>query len=479
MKKLRIYLSLLAAGTLVYAGCTKKFLDINNDPNNPLSVAESLILPPVEVTTSTNIVGGFNGTTAAYWMQQLSLNQPPPNIETYRLLPSDVNNTWSFFLYPNVFQNLKNMISQAKAGQHYQYVAVGQALMAFNLAITTDVWGDVPYTDALKLPAVMKPSYDSQESVYNSIQNLLDSALYYAQQPVSAVAPGGDDYIYNGDMGQWTKFIYFMKARFYLRLTKAPGHTAALQADSALTALANAFTSNDDNAKVPYPGSAQAESPWYENTLPGAGGVVLAKSFVDSLVARNDPRLPILATKASNGQYVGRASGAAASPDPKAFSCVNSFYGGYLPLDPNNAAGAAAPLYLATYSEALFIKAEATFIKQGAAAAQPIYQAAIAAHMSMLGVSAANQQTYIASRPALTSANALEQIITEKYVADFLSIETFNDWRRTGYPKLTLAQNAYTKDFPRRWPYPTGEILANPQPQQSATVTDRVWWDAQ
>jgi len=34
-------------------------------------------------------------------------------------------------------------------------------------------------------------------------------------------------------------------------------------------------------------------------------------------------------------------------------------------------------------------------------------------------------------------------------------------------------------DIPRRLLYPETEILTNPQPQQTAVLTDRVWWDAQ
>ncbi|MGI8952147.1 MAG: SusD/RagB family nutrient-binding outer membrane lipoprotein [Chitinophagaceae bacterium] len=466
MKKNSAFL-ILAFILFSAAGC-KKYLDINKDPNNPLQVSESLILTPVEITTSTEIVGGFNGTVAAYWMQQLSLNQPSPDIENYRILPADVDNTWSFFLYPNIFENLNVMIMQAEAAGHYQYAAIGKTLFAFNMAITTDVWNDVPYSQALQIPQILNPKYDSQETIYNGIQNMLDSALYYVDQTPSAVAPSSDDFIYSGDMSEWKKFIYMLKARFYLRLTKAPGHTAAAQADSALAALQNGFTSNDDNAEVPYTGAAQDESPWYENTLPGAGGVVMAASFIDSLIARNDPRLPVIATTGSDGNYVGRVSGSEPVPDPTTFSQVNAFY-----------AGINSPLFLATYSEALFIKAEATFITQGATAAEPVYQAGIASHMSLLGISQANQTTYIDSRPLLTSANALNQIITEKYVADFLSIETYNDWRRTGYPTLSLAQNPYVNFIPRRWPYSSTEILTNPQPQQTATVADRVWWDAQ
>ncbi|MEO5593783.1 MAG: SusD/RagB family nutrient-binding outer membrane lipoprotein [Chitinophagaceae bacterium] len=474
MKKNKLFI-IAAVGLLAFTGC-KKFLDINKDPNNPLAVKESLLLTPIEITISTNIVGGFNGTSAAYWMQQMSINQPSPDMETYRILPADVDNTWSFYLYPNVFENLDVMINQAKAAGHNQYAAIGKTLFAYGLAVTTDLWNNIPYSQALQVSTIKFPKYDSQEAVYAGIQKNLDSALYYINQPASAIAPAGDDFIYGGDMKKWKKYIYMLKARYYLRLTRAPGRTASLQADSALTALANGFTSNDDNAAVSYPGTSQAETPWYQNTLPGAGGVVMAKSFIDSLIARNDPRLPILADTNNAGVYAGRPAGVPTAPDPSDYSSLNTFYGGYLPIEDIND-GSEAPLYLATYSEALFIKAEATFIKQGAAAAQPVYQQAIGAHMSMLGIKTADQNTYIASRPALTAANAIEQIITEKYVADFLSIETYNDWRRTGFPVLTLAANPYVNYIPRRWPYSQTEVLTNPQPDQSATIADRVWWD--
>ena len=87
----------------------KKFLDINTDPNHPLTVSEGLILSPAEVTIATNIVGGYNGSVTAYWMQQISLNQPPPNNESYFITDADVNNTWNFFLYPNALKNLYDM----------------------------------------------------------------------------------------------------------------------------------------------------------------------------------------------------------------------------------------------------------------------------------------------------------------------------------------------------------------------------------
>jgi hypothetical protein len=117
------------------------------------------------------------------------------------------------------------------------------------------------------------------------------------------------------------------------------------------------------------------------------------------------------------------------------------------------------------------------FIKSGAVAASPFYVLGIQMHMTELGLStaAAPVIAYIASRP-LTTANAMQRIMEEKSMADFLSFENYNDWRRTGYPVLSPVTGA-SSAIPRRMLYPESELLTNPQPQQSALLTDRVWWD--
>ncbi len=161
----------------------------------------------------------------------------------------------------------------------------------------------------------------------------------------------------------------------------------------------------------------------------------------------------------------------AAVPDPDAgvYSNVGAFY------DSIN-----APQALLTYSEALFIKAEAVFRISGAVAANPIYINAINSAMSKLGLdtSSAAVTAYIASRSPLTTGNGIQRIMEEKDIANFLSIENYNDWRRTGFPALTICQSPYVASIPRRFPYPLAELTSNPQPQQSLLITDRVWWDA-
>jgi hypothetical protein len=74
---------------------------------------------------------------------------------------------------------------------------------------------------------------------------------------------------------------------------------------------------------------------------------------------------------------------------------------------------------------------------------------------------------------------SLDKIMTQKYIAMYLDVEAFNDWRRTGIPHLLPNTGNVTGDIiPRRLPYPQSERLFNGAnlPSDNA-ITSRVWWD--
>ena len=463
----KIYTILFLLCVISSAGC-KKFIDVNTDPNNPLAVQESLILAPVELNISSVLTGGagtggFASMLVNHWMQNVALNQPVPNTGTYILFNPDLNDIWNN-LYVTSLNNLKSLSDKATTNSNYNYSGIAKVLSAFCLGIATDYWGDVPYSEAFQGIGKLQPAYDSQENIYKTIQQLLDDAIADINKNAT-VKPGSDDYFYGGDMSKWKKLAYSLKARYYMHLIKAPGHTTTAQADLVLTALQNGMQSNDDDMIFTYPGSAGNENPFYVDFLP-VSTLVLSSACVDTLVMRNDPRLPKLIAKATGtGLYNGRPIGSASLGDLEEYSLPGSAYG-----------IASSPLNVFNYSEALFLNAEATLYKSGYAAATPIYQAAIKSHMIKLGIADGDINTYISSRGTLTAANALQRIMEEKKIANFLSIENFNDWRRTGYPLLTKVPNA-SSDIPRRFLYPQSEILSNPKSVQSAKITDKVWWD--
>jgi len=462
MKKL--YIFLLSGSLIAFTGC-KKFIDVNNDPNNPTTVQESLILAPIELQLSSNVYGGGGvACNVQEYLQVMALNQVAPNSGTYLMYNSDMDGDWGN-IYVKVLNSLVNLNKLATTNGKTNYSGIAKILTAYTLGTTTDLWGDIPYTKAFNGVSNLTPSYDSQQSIYTQIQSLLDAGIADIKKN-SSVTPGGDDYYYNGDMSKWTKLAYTLKARYYMHLSKAPGTTAAAQAALALTALQNGMESNDDDMKMPYTGAAGGENPWQQNFL-STSTFVLGDTFVNGLIARNDPRLTkMVAPAIQTGLYTGRQNGLLGIGSLEAYSIPTDFY-----------AGTGANDYMVNYSEALFLKAEATLITSGYTAAAPFYIAGVQSHMTKLGVSTTDANTYLASR-TLTSANALQLIMEEKQLADFLSLENFTDWRRSGFPVLTKVINASTTAIPRRVLYPQVEITSNPQPQQTARLTDRVWWDA-
>jgi hypothetical protein len=464
MKK--ILFIFMALATLA-SGC-KKYLNVNQDPNDPLNVQEDLILAPLETDVSDFIYAGFSPGQGPiilqYFGQVIAPNQTNPGLWNYQMFNTDMDGDWNNF-YVVCLNNMKILHDKALTDKKPNYVAIADILSAFTLGTATDFWGDIPYSQGFKGTGNLTPAYDKQQDLYNTVQSLLNDAITLIGQNDPTV-PGGADYIYQGAMTQWLKLAYTLKARYYMHLTKAPGHTAAAQADSALAALANGMQSDADDFKFPYVGNAGGENPWFY-AFGQVSTAVLCSTFVDTLQARNDPRLPkMVKPNVSGGVYAGRTIGTPlGSLDD--YSYPTDYY-----------AGASAYNYIVNYSEAQFLSAEATLIKSGATAAQPIYQAAITDHMKKLGIAQADIDTYMTARGSLTATNAMQRIMEEKSIANFLNEENFTDWRRTGFPLLTKVQGALS-DIPRRLLYPESEILTNPQPQQTAVLTDRVWWDAQ
>jgi len=449
---------ILILSTVMLGGC-KKYLDVNKDPNNPVDVQEALILAPVEANISDNVFAGNAAINVQYFMQTIAPNQENPGNWSYQLFNSYFDGDWTAF-YVSGLNNLRILNDKAEASGKSNYAGIAKILSAYVLGTATDLWGDIPYSKAFQGNKNFIPAYDTQEEIYKSVQDLLAKGLADIQKG-GLVKPGGDDYFYNGDMDKWKKLAYTLQARYFMHLTKAPGYTAAGQADKALQALSNAMQSNDDDLKFQYEGI----NTWGQAFDP-ISTAVLSSTFVNKLKATNDPRLPKLVKKADGtGNYNGRTVG-----DPVGSLDQYSYPSAWV-------AGTGAANYIVTYSEALFLKAEATFIKSGAVAAAPIYIQGIQAHFLKLGfdTTSAQVRAYIVTR-SLTSSNAIQRIMEEKSIANFLNIENFTDWRRTGYPAITKVNGALS-EIPRRLLYPESERLSNAQPQQAAKSTDKLWWD--
>lgn len=489
---------LLALGLLFTAGACD-LAEINENPNAPTFVPENLQLSGLLANFSYQVIGNEPARTPNLWMQQIATNGTPLTADNYDVRATDVNNMWEFFSYTDVMNNARILNEQATENGNYAYSAIAKTILAWNLGIVTDLWGSAPWTEAFD-PSNTTPAYDEQQVIYASIYELLEGAIADYDQS-SRQTPGSDDLLYGGDMQRWERLTHTLLARFHMHLTEAPGNDAATRAQQALDALEGGFQSNADDADFQYYDAQGAENPWYQWTIDGKWTTTeqMAQHYIDLLKTREDPRLAVQARQVgavtsagpdasfvpepfdaedydlNDGTYVGHQNGLSGSSTPQV-SSIGSFY---------SAPG--APLNWISYAEAKFIEAEATLIVDGAAAADPIFRDAIAASMDKLGIAASARDAYIASRPALSTTNALEELMTEKYVANFLSLEVYNDWRRTGFPELEPVSNRPQTPngiIPLRYPYPQSERNTNVEsveatgiPAGFSALERPVWWD--
>jgi len=172
MKK--IYIVFLLTG-LSLSGC-KKILDVNQDPNNPIDVQASLILPPAELAISDYLYTGNANITVQDFIQATAPNQANPGTWNYQLLNINFDSDW-YNAYVVCMNNLQLLNKKAIASGNTNYSAIAKVLTAYSLGFTTDLWGDVPYTEAFNGTALLTPAYDKQEAIYKTMQSLLDDAI--------------------------------------------------------------------------------------------------------------------------------------------------------------------------------------------------------------------------------------------------------------------------------------------------------------
>ena len=494
MKSAKLISIILLVGMFFSSTSCNDFLDVNTDPNNPTKVSEPLLLTGILANFSYEVIGGYPVRVTNTWIKQTTYNAVLPHYDNYQVTENDVNNLWTFYSYPQIMQNCKILSEKATANKALNYSAIAKIIWAWNMSIVTDLYGNAPFSEALQADQFPTPKYDTQESIYDGIQTLLDNAIsdIDATDKNLAVTPGADDFIFNGNMANWRKVAFTLKARFHLRLTYSPNHTPATQAQLALDAIGNGLKTLADDATYPYLKDPGQENPWFQYAIDGKWDTdtQISNFYITMLNNLNDPRIHAQAGLV-NGAYAGHENGAAAEPD---LSPIGKFY-----------SAADASLEFMSAVESKFIEAEANFILDKRGEAENALRAgltlsfdkqrsAIETGAAALGISAGTITTDIAnyintnSTLPVDDKDAYEHIMTQKYISNFLQFETYNDWRRTGYPEVAPVVQPFPDNLttvPLRFPYPSAELQYNSInvneegiPIGFRGLGNEVWWNS-
>jgi len=456
MKNIRkiLYLALVSV-FIPIAGCD--YGDENTDPTAQAGVAVQFILPAALTQAAFN-VGASPARMAGLLMQHYSgFDAQQVAFENYVINENSVANYWNFGAYGGVMKDASVLIEQGTAESKPHYSGIGKILMAHALGNLTSVFGDVPWTEALKGTANLKPAYDSQESVYAAVQTLLDQGI--AELGQTQVDPVLNDFIHGGDVAKWVATAHALKARYYMHLTKRSATAAA----SALTEIGLAFTSTADQPDFVFEDNANGANPYAQFGVQRPKTIIINSGFQAKLAAKADPREGLI-TVNDGSEYIFQGN-------------AGLFW------SQNN-----SPLPLISYTELKFIEAEA-LVRTGGAGANAALQAAVAANMAYVGVDGTAYLAAMTDITGLAEAAAIEAIMNEAYVALYGQgeVEIWSSYRRTGFPVLTPNPNGVNAlnpsgAIPRRMIYPQTERLTNPvnlsaaQAAQSGGLLDVPVW---
>ncbi|WP_281614013.1 SusD/RagB family nutrient-binding outer membrane lipoprotein [Flammeovirga sp. SubArs3] len=542
MKKLLIY----AASLMISLGttsCFKDFDDMQVNPNYPSEVNPGNLFANATFSRIGGIYGvqaeDFNMTASGLWAQHFAKIQyidedwyeyrsgAIDGYWKYMLSGSSTNGSASMYDLELALHSVRNTKEELLASDPAYDVADLEAMegailvmRSYFFSVMTDVWGDIPYSEAFKTVAlgyektITQPKYDAQKDIYDDLFVQLEKAN-------ELLAGGGNvesqaDMIYGGDAKKWQKFANSLAARLYIHISKVDQG----KAQEGLTKIfSNAgkypvFTSVEDDAMLTYSGSQPYEHPFFENYVRDArDDHSSSKTMIDMLKARKDTRMYIYATptpasitvfdstgNAADIQYVGQENGVPKSEDFKL--AERSRIGVLYRVTPNGVS------HVMSYSELEFIKAEAAAVLGIGAAGDPqtAYNNGIRASFERqylladnYGIKTASfgeqngsisfaeskvieedgyeveiaysnvdehyNRTIAQPNVAWDAGNAAQLIAEQKFISLFTNgPEVFTEVRRTNFPQLTFVRGGTQYKglgLPFRFPYAISEQTAN------------------
>ena len=366
--------------------------------------------------------------------------------------------SWST-LYP-VASQARLIQTKADAVGDKWTKGVGQVLEALVIAKATDLYGDVPYSQAFDDVTYPTPLFDKQTDVYAALQTTLDGAIGNLSAP-SGLAFASPDFMYKGDVTKWKMAANTLKARLYL-------HTGEYAKAVASAALGIGSTAGD--MLIPH-GTSQGvdQNQNYDFfRVSRAGDTGFDGAYLPALL---QSRIKSANTKTDEtalyNHYIKVGITATGS------------------LDPNTTDGAFtanAPHPILTYYENQLISAEAQArlgVPDKALAALNTVRAGLASGYLNGKTIAAAGRKYDAYVPddfgpiglanptklATVQTALLYEIVSQRYLFFLMQYEAFNDYRRLAkaMPVVQLPIPLYTgTQKPQRFIYPQGEVNTNP-----------------
>lgn len=474
MKTLKFYSSVLgsAFALLALMSCVD---DYHEDPNRPMDITPSALLPNIEASTFDVI-----NTDIAVANRYIAYIDEAQDAQYYDWERGD------FFDQYDAIKQVEKMNEAAEENDQEIYKIIGSFLKTYHFLNMSQHYGDIPYSEAVSKEddeEIQSPAYDKQEDIFLDALDKLEQANQKLAETDETL---DGDIIYEGDLTQWRKLINSYRLRVLMTLSKKANNGEFTIKQKFADIVENPgdnpiMESNDDNGALHYQDQSDTRYPFYK-VNPFQTAYFMEESFVDRLKEKEDPRLFKIAEEKSNTDNVDEE-------DP--FSYYEGLYGSDNTGDNSSKSGNGNasrldprywedpvndPSLLMSYPEQQFILAEAVVRDWIDGDANDYYMEGIQASMNFFDVDPSEASAYKDQAPieleSGEKAKAIEQIMNEKQVALFINTgwQIFFENRRTGYPELNNDGSGARNGgkIPKRWRYPKNESNENSENLQEA-----------
>lgn len=510
----------LLFGSVAIVSCGK-FLDVNTNVNAPTTqtpptsqdiLAQALTYTAANASSFNTYgaeIGGYAANAGGYGGFGSAV--------TYQYNTGDFKDLWA-----DGFDNLEDyqfVIEQSKGiEQNSYFVAVAKIMKAYTTQLLVDAYNDLPVTEALVGEGKLTPKYDKAQDIYKSLATQLDSAILLIDNAENPDKLGNTDVVFGGDMVKWKQLANTLKLRLIIR-----GGDYVSFANKSFSA--DGFITEDVISNPGYIRDNEKQNPtwdsWAFEYTGGSGnaswipskyvlafydGIKISDSYRGSAIYYQFPET--VSNQLGNG-----SSDVPKSPTGSAWYSSSDRDGSTA----GNSIGvlkgpdAGVPLMLA--AESYFLQAEANLegLIGAASDAAANFNKGITASFKYLyklpnnqvksgmdpesdvaNYMQENKDNYLVNFDlAKTADQKLEAIITQKYIAvNFInSQEGWNDYRRTGFPKVvkgsatstfasTQSSSTRPDKLPTRIMYPNSEYSYNPEnvPKDINVFSSLIFW---
>lgn len=479
MKKLIFLLLVLTIGF----SCSDELTDLNIDTQNPTEVPAKALVANAQVGLMDFIVDqNVNRNNFRLWSQMWAQTTYPDE-SNYQLVERNVNGFAYARLYSTVLTDLNaaKLSTPSIPGITEAEIAANSAVITvmevFTYSLLVDIFGDVPYSQALDIDNPT-PGYDDDKEVYYDLIEKLDSAI----PNLTGNTLDLGDAIYGGDLSAWSKMANSLKLRMAIRIADSDNAKAE---DMVTEAIAGGvFTSSADDFKIGYLSSTPHTHPlWVTLIQSGRSDYVASNTLGDYMNALEDPRRPFYFKDLGANDTV-----------------VGGIYGDANAYTPNSKPGTLQESQTWTgtalsYVEVEFLLADAAERNYISSSAQSHYNAGVTTSIvnwgSAGGASASSMAAAAATylmRPDVdygtAPGNWKQKIAMQKWLALYdQGFEAWTTYRLYDHPVMNVAVGAGTTP-PFRYTYPFSEYTLNEASVKAAgsaiggdDLFSKVFWD--